>query len=109
MVRLPGGSLGLRLSCLFRQFALDPGLLQHPGGDGLGLDGQSRDARVIRVERERIAALAQADEVLVSGTTHDSADGSGLRFEDHGVHELKGLSGQRQLWLLVEGQGVSAE
>jgi class 3 adenylate cyclase len=44
----------------------------------------------------RIAALAGPGEVLVSGTTRDLLDGSGLRFADRGQHELKGLDGLRQ-------------
>jgi class 3 adenylate cyclase len=48
----------------------------------------------------RVAALAGPDEVLVTSTTHDSADGSDLEFNDLGSHELKGLSGPRQVWAL---------
>ena len=43
----------------------------------------------------RIAALAGPGEVFVSGTTRDLLDGSGLRFGDRGLHELKGLDGPR--------------
>jgi len=39
----------------------------------------------------RVAAEAQAGETLVSSTVRDLVAGSGLRFEDRGVHELKGL------------------
>ena len=49
----------------------------------------------------RVAALAGPGEVLVSGTTRDLLDGSGMRFEDRGVHELKGLEGLRQVCALV--------
>jgi class 3 adenylate cyclase len=48
----------------------------------------------------RISALAGPGEVLVSGTTHDLLDGSGLRFGDRGRHELKGLEGSRQVYAL---------
>lgn len=48
----------------------------------------------------RIASLAGAGEVLVSGTTHDLLDGSGLAFEPRGEHELKGLSGRRPIFAL---------
>jgi class 3 adenylate cyclase len=40
----------------------------------------------------RIAAIAGASEVLVSSTVKDLTAGSGLRFEDAGEHELKGVS-----------------
>jgi pimeloyl-ACP methyl ester carboxylesterase/class 3 adenylate cyclase len=39
----------------------------------------------------RIAALAEPDEVLVSGTVKDLVAGSGIRFEPRGHRELKGL------------------
>src|SRR6187397_3018139 len=49
----------------------------------------------------RVAALAGPGEVLVSGTTRDLLDGSRLRLEDRGAHELKGLEGVRQVYALV--------
>ena len=48
----------------------------------------------------RIAALGGPGEVLVSGTTRDLLDGSGLAFESRGEHELKGLSGARPVFAL---------
>ena len=45
----------------------------------------------------RYAALAQPGEVLVSTTVRDLAAGSGLRFIDRGVHELKGVPEPRQV------------
>jgi class 3 adenylate cyclase len=46
----------------------------------------------------RVASLAAAGEVLVSGTTRDLLDGSGLSLESRGEHELKGLSGLRPIF-----------
>jgi class 3 adenylate cyclase len=37
----------------------------------------------------RVASHARADEVLVSSTVKDLVAGSGLSFEDRGLHELK--------------------
>jgi class 3 adenylate cyclase len=48
----------------------------------------------------RVAALADPGEVLVSGTTRDLFDGSGLVLEPRGEHELKGLSGARPIFAL---------
>ena len=45
----------------------------------------------------RVAALADADQVLVSGTVRDLVAGSGIGFEDRGSQTLKGVPGQ---WLL---------
>src|SRR5947208_2806662 len=42
----------------------------------------------------RVAALAGASEVLVSGTVKDLVAGSGLRFQDRGIRSLKGIPGE---------------
>ena len=46
----------------------------------------------------RIMSLAGAGEVLVSSTTRDLVDGSGLEFEDRGEHELRGIDGTRRVF-----------
>ena len=46
----------------------------------------------------RIAAHANAGDVLVSSTTHDLVAGSGIEFEDRGEHELKGIEGRRRIF-----------
>lgn len=51
----------------------------------------------------RVTALAAAGEVLVSGTAYELVADSDLRFEDRGLHELKGVTGARQIWALVSG------
>ena len=45
----------------------------------------------------RIAALADADEILVSGTVRDLVAGSGITFVDRGTHTLKGIPDPRQV------------
>lgn len=55
----------------------------------------------------RIASLAGPGEVLVSGTTRDLLDGSGLSFKSRGEHELKGLSGARPVFALEHGSQAS--
>ena len=49
----------------------------------------------------RIAALAGADEVLVSSTVRDLVAGSGLEFEDVGDRELKGVPDRWHLYRVV--------
>jgi len=49
----------------------------------------------------RVTALAGAGEVLVSGTTYELVADSDLHFEDRGPHELKGVTGARQIWALT--------
>jgi class 3 adenylate cyclase len=48
----------------------------------------------------RILSLAGPSQVVVSATTQDLLAGSGLEFEDGGMHELKGLTGMRQVFRL---------
>jgi class 3 adenylate cyclase len=50
----------------------------------------------------RIMALAGPSQVYVSATTHELLAGSELTFVDAGSHELKGVSGTRQLFCLAE-------
>jgi class 3 adenylate cyclase len=47
-----------------------------------------------------VAALASPGEVLVSSTTRDLLDGSGLSFVSRGEYELKGLAGARAIFAL---------
>jgi class 3 adenylate cyclase/pimeloyl-ACP methyl ester carboxylesterase len=46
----------------------------------------------------RVAALAAASEVLVTSTVKDLVLGSGLEFEAHGTHPLKGVPGDWTLY-----------
>jgi pimeloyl-ACP methyl ester carboxylesterase len=46
----------------------------------------------------RVAALAGASEILVSSTVKDLVAGSGLAFDDRGVHALKGVPGEWRLF-----------
>ena len=39
----------------------------------------------------RLTSLAGADEVVVSSTVKDLVAGSGIRFQDRGIHALKGV------------------
>jgi class 3 adenylate cyclase len=48
----------------------------------------------------RVAASADAGEVLVSSTVKDLVAGSGLEFEDRGEHALKGIPGEWRLYAL---------
>jgi pimeloyl-ACP methyl ester carboxylesterase len=48
----------------------------------------------------RVAAAADGGEILVSQTVRDLVTGSGLAFDDRGVHELKGVPGEWRLYAL---------
>lgn len=49
----------------------------------------------------RVASNAGASEVLVSQTVRDLVAGSGIRFGDRGIHELKGIPGSWQIFAVA--------
>ena len=49
----------------------------------------------------RVASLAAPGEVLVSQTVRDLVAGSGLSFEDCGIHALKGVPNEWRLFRAV--------
>jgi class 3 adenylate cyclase len=46
-------------------------------------------------------AKASANEVMVSSAVRELADGPGIKFEDHGVHRLKGVPEGWRLYRLI--------
>lgn len=80
------GDLGLRL-----RVGIHTGEVEIVGGQARGVAVHTA---------ARVASLAGPGAVLVSATTRDMLDGSGLEFDDHGEHELKGLRGKRTLFVL---------
>jgi class 3 adenylate cyclase len=63
------------------------------------IDGDIRGIAVHAAAR--VLSVAGADEALVSSTTAALLEGSGVELEEAGAHELKGLSGLRQVYRLV--------
>jgi len=49
----------------------------------------------------RVGAMAGASEVLVSQTVKDLVAGSGLAFEDRGMHTLKGVPDEWRVFALA--------
>jgi class 3 adenylate cyclase len=49
----------------------------------------------------RVAALAGPSEILVSSTVKDLVAGSGIAFEDRGLHQLKGIPGEWRLFAVT--------
>jgi class 3 adenylate cyclase len=49
----------------------------------------------------RVAANAEASQVLVSQTVKDLVAGSGFAFEDRGEHELKGVPNHWRLYAVT--------
>lgn len=50
----------------------------------------------------RVAAEAEGSEVLVSSTVKDLVAGSGIVFNDRGLHELKGIPGEWRLFAVMD-------
>ena len=50
----------------------------------------------------RVTALADADEILVSSTVRDLVIGSLLRFDDRGMHTLRGIPGEWHLLAVLD-------
>jgi class 3 adenylate cyclase/quercetin dioxygenase-like cupin family protein len=99
-----GAARAVRAAAAMADAVTDLGLEIRAGlhtGEVEVVGGQARGVTVHAAAR--VAAIAGAGEILVSGTTHDLLDGSGLAFEDRGSHELKGLTGPRQIFALVRG------
>ncbi len=46
----------------------------------------------------RVAGAARPSEILATGTVRDLVAGSGLAFDDRGIHELKGIPEPYRLW-----------
>jgi class 3 adenylate cyclase len=66
------------------------------------LEFVGQDARGVAVHTAaRIMSVAGPGEVLVSSTTADLLEGSGLELDDAGSHDLKGITGPRRLFRVV--------
>jgi class 3 adenylate cyclase len=66
------------------------------------VERRAGDVRGIAVHlAARVLGLAAAGEVLVSQTTRDLVEGSGIELADRGEHELKGIEGARRLYAVV--------
>jgi class 3 adenylate cyclase len=50
----------------------------------------------------RVAALARPSEILVSQTVTDLVTGSGIRFDERGPHQLKGVPGTWRLYSVLQ-------
>jgi class 3 adenylate cyclase len=50
----------------------------------------------------RICAAASAGEILVSNTVKDLVAGSGIAFDDRGVHRLRGIPDSWHLYAVID-------
>ena len=49
----------------------------------------------------RVAALAEAHEILVTTAAREAVAGMAWAFADRGAHQLKGVPGEWRLWSLA--------
>ncbi len=82
-------SVGMRI-----RVGVHTGEVEWAGGDARGLAVHAA---------ARYMAAAGPDEVVVSATTNELLEGSGLILVDAGPQALKGLEGQRRIFKLVTG------
>ena len=96
-----GAAKAVRAAALMDPSVADLGLRVRVGIHTSEVEIVGGRARGVAVHTAaRVASLAGPGEVLVSGTTRDLLDGSGLSLESRGEHELKGLSGARPIFAL---------
>jgi class 3 adenylate cyclase len=95
----------IRYACALRE-AMSPLNLALRTGIHTGeLEGRRGDLTGIALHiGQRISASAAPDEILVSSTVRELAQGSPIQFSDRGEHELRGLEGAWHLYA-VEGTG----
>jgi class 3 adenylate cyclase len=101
LAQFDGAERAVRAAAAIRAAAQGLGLTIRAGVHTGEIQTVAGDVRGIAVHTAaRIMADAGSGEILVSATVRDLLDGSGLAFEDAGMHELKGLHGARQLYRL---------
>jgi class 3 adenylate cyclase len=106
LAQFDGAERAVRGAAAIRDAARGLGLAIRAGVHTGEIQTIAGDVRGIAVHTAaRIMAVAGSDEILVSATVMDLVDGSGLTFEDAGIHELKGLHGARQLYHLTGLEG----
>jgi class 3 adenylate cyclase/pimeloyl-ACP methyl ester carboxylesterase len=102
-----GPARGIRCACAIaesvRELGLDVRAGLHTGE--CELIGEKLGGIAVNIGA-RVATQAGPGEVLVSSTVKDLVAGSGIRFADRGIVELKGVPGRWQLYAVREQNGV---
>jgi len=107
-VRFSGAYSAVRCALAIRQDLLDLGLDLRAGlhaGEGNGRNPDLTGA--VAHVANRICCVADAGRVLTSRMLADLVDGSGIAFEDAGIHRLGDLPGEWQLLAVSERFGPS--
>ena len=104
-----GASRAVRCAMAMTRSAEDLGLRIRVAIHTGEIDFVAGDVRGIAVHTAaRLMSLAGPGEVIISSTTRDLIEGSGLVLEDAGTYELKGLPGSRQVFRLVRQPGAGS-
>ncbi len=94
LAALEGPANAIRFAVAVREGAAQLGIDLRVGVHTGEVERRGADVAGIAVHiGQRISSLAGAGEVLVSSTVRDLVAGSGLEFEDRGVHSLRGVPG----------------
>jgi class 3 adenylate cyclase len=100
----------IRAAAAICQAAREMGLPIRAGVHSGEVELVAGDVRGLAVHvAARVMAAAGPSQVWISATTHELVAGSGLVFVDAGIHELKGVTGARQLYRLSEAPAPAAE
>lgn len=103
LARFDGPGRAVRCALAIIGDAPSLGLQIRAGVHAGEVDLRGTDARGLSVHiAARVAALAAAGEVLVSGTVKDLLVGSGLGFEARGEHRLRGVPDTWRLYAAVQ-------
>jgi class 3 adenylate cyclase len=98
-----GSERAVRAAAAMTRVATELGIAIRAGIHTGEVELASGDVRGVAVHMAaRVMAAAGPEEIYVSATTEELLAGSGLEFRDAGLHELKGITGARQLFALVE-------
>jgi class 3 adenylate cyclase len=100
--RFDGPARAIRCAAAIRDAVLPLGLEVRAGLHTGEVDVVDDDVHGIAVAiAARVAATAAAGEVIVSRTVRDLVAGSGIEFEDRGIHDLKGVADDWHLYALA--------
>ncbi len=93
----PGRAIhcAIKLNCLLRKAGIEIRSGLHTGE--IELCGQDISGISVHIA-SRINSEANAGEIMVSRTLTDLVAGSGIEFEERGMHQLKGVSGEWRLF-----------
>ncbi len=101
----PGAAI--RCACAISDGVREVGLEIRAGLHGGEVEVDRGKAGGIAVNTAaRVMSVGGPGEVLVSSSLHDVVAGSRLGFEDHGVHQLKGIGGEWRLFGVTEVDGA---